>query len=477
VDANVVNLLEDPDVQGLVVTLRRAGAADRRDEPAPVPDTRDRLTGLPSRTVVIERIREAVDGALVSGAQCALMFVDLDRLTAVNDAFGQAVGDRALRRVADVLADHVGSEAVVGRYAGDEFAVLFEDVADTWAVEDIARRVATGLDAELDLPGGVTVRLTACVGLAFGPAPSADVLVSSAEAATSYAKALGRGRVHVLEEALLDRVSDRRTLAADLAGAVAQQELTVHYQPIVDLRSGRIVSFEALVRWPHPRRGLLGPDMFLPLAEALDLQGEVDDWVLNEACQAARDWPATAAGPVSVAVNVSPARLTTPGFAETVEQALRDSGLPATSLVLEVTETAVVADEVAARRALQALSALGVELSIDDFGTGYSSILQLRQLPFDKLKIDAAFVRGLPYSSDDLAICASVVGLADRLGVRSVAEGVEDASQAAALAELGCQFGQGFHWSPAVPEQAVRRLLAQPTWAHRRGRRSHTAPR
>jgi diguanylate cyclase (GGDEF)-like protein/PAS domain S-box-containing protein len=477
VDATVVDLLADPDVAGLVVTLRRTVVPEQRTASAPVPAARDRLTGLPSRTVVIERIREAVDDAVLSGARTALMFVDLDRLTAINDAFGQEVGDRALRLVADVLVEILGPTAAVGRYAGDEFAVLFEDVTDTSAVEDLARRVATGLDAELTLPGGVTVRLTACVGLVFGPAPNADVLVSSAEAATSYAQALGRGRVHVLEEALLDRVSDRRTLGAELAGAIAKDQLVVHYQPIVDLRTGQIVSFEALVRWQHPRRGLLGPDAFLPLADALDLQSEVDDWVLSTACSAAADWPPTVTGPVSVAVNVSPARLITPGFAEAVERALRDSGLPATSLALEVTETAVVADEVAAREALEALSALGVELSIDDFGTGYSSILQLRRLPFAKLKIDAAFVRGLPYSSEDLAICTSVVGLADRLGVRSVAEGVEDPAQAATLAELGCQFGQGFYWSPAVPEHAVRGLLAQSAWTERRARRGRTSLR
>ena len=464
VEGHVVNLMHDADIGGLVVTLRPLD--DRTGQRAEQLHGvgHDRLTGLPNRTTIMDRIHEAVAREARGDERCALLFVDVDSLTAVNDAFGQEVGDQALRLVADQLCDLVRTSGIVGRYAGDEFAVLLEDVPDAAAVEALAQRVASGQGLELPLPGGVTIRLTTSVGLAFGPTLSADALVAEAEAATSHAKTLGRGRAHVLADGVRDRVSDRRTLGAELAAAVAQDRLTVHYQPIVDLSSGAIVSFEALVRWQHPRRGLLGPDAFLALAEALDLRRVLDAWVLGEACRAAAEWGLGRDRPVTVAVNVAPDDLIGPGFADAVEDALTRSGLSATSLVLEVTETAVLADEDAARLALKRLAALGVEMSIDDFGTGYSSILQLRQLPFGKLKIDREFVRGLPHSSEDLAICASVIGLADRIGVRSVAEGVETAAQAAVLAELGCQFGQGFFWSRAVPEEQARRLLLRAPW-------------
>jgi EAL domain-containing protein (putative c-di-GMP-specific phosphodiesterase class I) len=241
----------------------------------------------------------------------------------------------------------------------------------------------------------------------------------------------------VLEKGDRDRVTESRLLGSELATAVAEERLAVQYQPIIDLTTGRIVSFEALVRWPHPERGLLAPGAFLPLAEALDLQAGIDEWVLREACRTATTWKPGRAGPITVAVNVAPAHLTSPGFAASVRSALDASGLPAQSLVLEVTETAVVTDLAAAEEVLRTLRTLGVAIAIDDFGTGYSSMLQLRQLPFDKLKIDREFVHRLPSNHDDVAICASVINLASRLRVRSIAEGIETHEQAAALRALG----------------------------------------
>jgi EAL domain-containing protein (putative c-di-GMP-specific phosphodiesterase class I) len=276
------------------------------------------------------------------------------------------------------------------------------------------------------------------------------------------AKRLGRGRVSVLEEDLRGRIEATRELSAELACALSRGQLVVHYQPLTSLTSGAVTSFEALVRWDHPRHGLLGPDAFLPLADDLDLQASIDDWVLREACRTAARW--CRERPVSIAVNVAPTRLTSPGFTQNVRDALHDAHLAPGLLTLEVTETAVVSDVDAAQRVLGELRSLGVRIAIDDFGTGYSSMLQLRELPFSELKIDREFVRGLPHSQDDTAICASVVDLAQRLGVQVIAEGVENEEQAAALAAMGCQFGQGFLWSPAVDARAATDLLRRRMW-------------
>jgi diguanylate cyclase (GGDEF)-like protein/PAS domain S-box-containing protein len=465
VHQHVVNLLDDPDVSGLVANLRDRTEHQELQTTLRRATLEDPLTGLPNRALVMDRVQQAIEREHSTGQKYALLFVNLDRLKVINDTYGQVAGDLVLRRVADTLCALVGPADTVGRYAGDEFAVLLDDIAELADADVVAGRVTAGLNLHVVLDDGTTVHVTACVGVAHGPSSSAEALISAAEAATYRAKELGRGRMYVLEEGMRDQVAAHRALSAELAVAVAQRQLAVHYQPIVELRTGAIVGFEALVRWPNERLGLVGPDVFLPLADALDLQVPIDEWVLRESCRAARAWSDDTTDEVTVAVNVAPAHLTSPGFAAHVQQALADSGLPASLLVLEVTETAVVADLEAAQEVLARLCDLGVRISIDDFGTGYSSMLQLRQLPFAKLKIDREFVRGLPQSEDDRAICASVISLADRLDVLSIAEGVEREEQAAALAALGCQLGQGFYWSPAVDQETARELLADAPWA------------
>jgi diguanylate cyclase (GGDEF)-like protein/PAS domain S-box-containing protein len=461
---HVVNLLNDPDVLGLVANLRDQTEQQEMQSTLRRAALEDQLTGLPNRALVIDRVQQAIEREHSTGQHYALLFVNLDRLKAINDTYGRAAGDQVLRQVADTLCALVGPADTVGRHAGDEFAVLLDDVAEPSSAEAVAARVTAGLNMHVTLDALTKVHVTACVGVAHGPAGSAEALISAAEAATYHAKELGRGRMYVLEEGQRDRVAERRVLSAELAAAVGEKQLAVHYQPIIELRSGTIMGFEALVRWPHARLGMVGPETFLPLAEALDLHVPLDEWVLREACRSARAWSDLSATPVSVAVNVAPAHLTSPGYAANVEAALSTSELPPRLLVLEVTETAVVADLPAAQRVLARLCDLGVRISIDDFGTGYSSMLQLRQLPFSKLKIDREFVRGLPQSDDDRAICASVISLADQLGVGSIAEGVEHEDQASALASLGCQFGQGYLWSPAVDEDTARELLTTRPW-------------
>jgi diguanylate cyclase (GGDEF)-like protein/PAS domain S-box-containing protein len=465
VEQHVVNLLDDPDVAGLVVNLRDRTAQHDLETSLLRATLEDPLTGLPNRALVKDRIQQALEREQDTGQRYAVLFVNVDRLKAINDAYGHGAGDDVLRGVADTLCALVGPADTVGRYGGDEFVVLLDSVADPHEAEALATRVAHALSRRVTVCGRGGVHVSACVGLTHGPAGTAEALVSAAEAAMLNAKRLGRGHVFVLEDGLRDRIETSRELGAELASALVDGQLVVHYQPLVDLSSGAVASFEALVRWQHPRLGLLGPDAFLPQAEALDLQVPIDEWVLRESCRTVQSWWESGAGRVSVAINVAPAHLTAAGFTESVQAALAASGLPAGQLLLEVTETAVVSDVHAAQRVLHELAALGVRISIDDFGTGYSSMLQLRELPFSELKIDREFVRGLPRSSDDAAICGSVIDLAQRLGVQVIAEGVERAEQAAALAAMGCHVGQGFHWSPAVDAASARRLLLAPPWA------------
>jgi diguanylate cyclase (GGDEF)-like protein/PAS domain S-box-containing protein len=458
-----VNMLGDPHVAGLVLNLR-----DETERHALENDLRravltDRLTGLSNRSLLMDRLEQAIERDRSTPRPYALLFVNMDRLRVINESHGQGVGNEVLQVVADRLSALVRPIDTVARYDGDQFAVLVDDAGDAGDVEALAWQIAANLDTDLQL-GELTVSTSARVGVVHGPAASADWLVSAAESATAEAKALGRAQVHVLDPGARERLSNERALAAELRLAVAEHQLAVHYQPIVELATGAVVSLEALIRWPHPRLGLLRPDSFLSLAASLDLLDEIDDWVLAEACRDAGQWRAGGAHDVTVAVNVAPDRLTAPGFHERIEEVLVRTALPPSALTLEVTETAVVADVATAAEVLSALSGLGIGISIDDFGIGYSSMLQLRRLPFDKLKIDREFTRGLPDNADDVAICASVIGLANRLGVRTTAEGVEHPSQAAALIKLGCQYGQGFLWSSAVSAASVPELLAAPRW-------------
>jgi diguanylate cyclase (GGDEF)-like protein len=463
VEQRLINLLDDADVQGLVVNLRDVTEQHELQQTLLRASVQDALTGLPNRTLLLDRIEQTIERERAGGPPYGLMFVNLDRLQGINDAFGHSVGDDVIKCVADTLFAGVRTADTVARYAGDEFAVLLSDVSDVVHAELTAQRIAESLNATMTTDG-TSVRYSASIGLAYGPAPTAEALISSAVAAMTRAKEQGRGRFTVLGDRLQHRVRDRRQLGGDLAKAVAEEELAVHYQPIVALGTGRIAGFEALVRWPHPERGRVAPADFLPLAETLDLQVPIDEWVLREACRTAASWPHGSAGVVPVAVNVAPAHLTRPGFAAHIQRTLAAAGLQPEGLILEITETAVVADVGAAAHVLRTLTDAGVRIAIDDFGTGYSSMLQLRQLPFDRLKIDREFVRSLPRNQDDIAICASVISLASRLGVEPIAEGVETPEQAALLASLDCRFGQGFLWSPAVPADEAGRLLEGAAW-------------
>jgi diguanylate cyclase (GGDEF)-like protein/PAS domain S-box-containing protein len=415
--------------------------------------THDALTGLPNRALLAEHLTAALADSAATGEPVTTIFLDLDSFKAVNDARGHLAGDQLLREVARRLVSVVRASDTVARLGGDEFVILCRDT-DTEGAERLARRVSDALAPPVPIPGE-PVHVTASIGVAVAPPlePDPESLLRHADAAMYEAKARGGARTQFFDVSFAERSRDRLSLADQFRTALRTGELVVHYQPILDLRSGRTVGVEALTRWQHPERGSVPPAVFVPLAEDTGLVSELDHWVLGQACRDAVVLRAMGLlGPGSrMSVNLSPRTLGDPALVDDIRRITEAEGLPAECLVLEVTETAVMNDLPTARRSLEALRELGVGVALDDFGTGYSSLSLLRQLPVSRLKIDRSFVGHVTERSDDLAIAASIVNLAGALGMETVAEGVETAEQRLLLLQLGCPLGQGYLWSRAVP--------------------------
>jgi diguanylate cyclase (GGDEF)-like protein/PAS domain S-box-containing protein len=415
----------------------------------------DSLSGLFNRRRFMEELTREVAFAHRSGEPGAVLVLDLDRFKDINDSLGHGAGDSLLTHVAERLRERLRSTDTLARLGGDEFAVVLPGCP-----VDQARRVAGEIlqtlysDATVRI-AGVERGVTASVGIApFGPGreASAEELLVEADLAMYRAKATGRGQIEIFDEEMRAKLAARMSLEGELREAVAGGELRVQYQPIVALRDGTAVGCEALVRWEHPLHGLVGPDEFIAIAEETGLIGEIGEFVLDGACRQAAEWR-NRGRPLCVSVNVSPRQLVTEDMARTVVQALRQSGLPAPLLCVEVTETALLADSEPLVSAMRELEQVGVRTAIDDFGGGASSLGLLRVLPLDQIKIDRMFVKGIVEQPDDRAIVAAVLSLADELGMTVVAEGIETEQQQVQLKALGCQFGQGFLYArPAYPE-------------------------
>ena len=423
----------------------------------------DGLTGLPNRALLLDRLNAAtVRSAAQGGAPFSLLFVDLDDFKVVNDSLGHLVGDRLLTAVAERVRAAVRAEDTVARLGGDEFAALLDQTAERDAVL-AAERLLAALAAPFELPGGQTVHATASIGIVTtrGAEHSAEELLRDADVAMYRAKAEGKQRCVVFEPAMRDRLQARSELESLMRQAVSTDQFVVHYQPVVDARAGRVVSTEALLRWEHPRRGLVPPSEFIPLAEDTGLIIEMGRQVLHDACRQTVAWRQSAElADLAVSVNVSPRQLQEPRLLEDVADALLSSGLPADALVLEITEGLLVRDiEVAARR-LDRLKALGVRLAVDDFGTGYSSLSYLSRLPVDILKVDKAFVAGIVEQTSAGKLAWAVLALASSLDLDTVAEGVETPEQAQALLAQGCARLQGFLYSRAVPGAVLPGIAA-----------------
>jgi diguanylate cyclase (GGDEF)-like protein/PAS domain S-box-containing protein len=423
----------------------------------------DQLTGLPNRALFLERLGQALARAEGLGRAVAVLFLDLDNFKVINDSLGHGAGDRLLAAVAARLRSSVRVGDTAARFGGDEFAVLLEDLGDDCDATETADRVVRSLHAPVVLDGH-EVCPSFSVGVATS-APNGDTperMLRHADLAMYRAKANGKAQYAVFDEAMATDAMDRLTLEAELRQALARDELRVDYQPIVDLGTGRIAELEALVRWQHPRYGLVPPARFIPIAEETGLIVPIGHWVLDQACRQAQDWRDALpdARDLAMSVNLSARQFRHPGLVADVVGVLRATGLAPGALKLEITESVLMQHMEGAIATMHELKALGVRLAIDDFGTGYSSLAYLKHFPVDTLKIDRSFVRGIGRDHGDVAIVRSVIALADSLHLAVTAEGIETAEQLEELQALGCDRGQGFFLARPASDDAVRLLLA-----------------
>ncbi len=415
----------------------------------------DLLTGLPNRNVLREELERALS-ATRRGETVALLCLDLDRFKPVNDTYGHGTGDSLLKQVAQRLRECVRETDVVARVGGDEFAVVQRGAAPPEGAARVAARIVEVLNQPFDVDGHV-VHIGASVGIALAPGDGTDgeTLMRHADMALYQAKSDGRAQMRFFEAGMNERIDARRGLENDIRQALADRQFELAYQPRFDLRDGRLVGVEALLRWHHPQRGNVPPSDLIPLAEETALIVPIGQWVLEQACQDAQAWPMH----LTVAVNVSPVQFARGAVVRDVNRALAQTGLPARRLELEITESAIFKDPAAALAALHELRGSGVRIALDDFGTGYSSLSHLRSFPFDHLKIDRSFVRDVVDREDLRAIVRSVTTLAEGLGMQTTAEGVETAEQLDAVRALGCSAVQGYHLGRPMPAAQIGRLI------------------
>ena len=456
------NRLADEHVGGFVLNTRDVTERHDLEEQLRHQAFHDPLTGLANRARFMDRLEHELARSTRHGRAAAVLFLDLDDFKSVNDALGHPAGDRLLVAVAARLEESLRLGDTAARFGGDEFAILLDDCTDADEAMEAGDRIIAALRAPFDLDGKeVFVRASVGVALSHGRRMRGDELLRRADVAMYAAKSGGKGRCQAYEPGMQASALERLTLAGDLQRAVDRDEFVVRYQPLVELATGRIAGFEALVRWQHPLRGLLPPDDFIALAEDTGLIVPIGRWVMAEACAQARRWQQAypSAPLLTMAVNISARQIHGEGLTHTVWEALRDSGLPPETLVLEITESVMMQDTEAAIARLQELKALGVRLAVDDFGTGYSSLSYLRRFPIDVLKIDKSFVDGVDTQAKEAELAQAIVDMARALRMEIVAEGIERAEQLERLRALRCDFGQGYYFAHPMDEDAIGVLL------------------
>ena len=426
----------------------------------------DDLTGLPNRSLFLDRLAQALARRPRHPSGIAVLFLDLDRFKWLNDSRGHAAGDVLLVAVAERLAATVRPGDTVARFGGDEFVVLCEDLPGEATAEGMATRLSAAL-AEPLVVAGEDTSVTVSIGIAYSPAgrpgDTPETLLRDADAAMYQAKERGRDRHEIFSQDTRLHAVARHETANALRRGMDRGELVLHYQPELDIATGQVVGVEALVRWAHPERGLLAPAEFIPLAEETGLIVPLGARVLQEACRQVEAWqPRKGDGaPIVLSVNLATRQLMAPDLPDEVESALAAAGLDPSLLCLEITESVLLEDATASARALHRLKAIGVQVGVDDFGTGFSSLTYLKRFPVDMLKIDRSFVEGLGHDREDRAIVASVVDLAHAFGLTTIAEGVETVEQLAELRRIGCEQGQGYLWSRPLPAADARRWIAE----------------
>ncbi|MGV3490871.1 MAG: putative bifunctional diguanylate cyclase/phosphodiesterase [Devosia sp.] len=416
----------------------------------------DALTQLPNRVQFLEEMAAAEPG-LIRGERIAVLCMDLDHFKAVNDTLGHSLGDKLLQQVSARLWGATREDDTLARLGGDEFALLLKDVQAPSEAAAIADRIVKAMSNPFNIDGHQLV-IGCSVGIAMAPqdGETAEILMKNADLALYKAKNEGRSTYHFFEPGMDAAIQKRRNIEAGLRLALANGEFRLVFQPLVGLKENRVTCFEALLRW-ESERGMISPTEFIPIAEETGLIVQIGEWVLREACRTATSWPAN----VRVAVNLSAVQFKNKRLYETVESALRESGLAPTRLELEITESLLLSDNDQTLKTLHRLRAMGVRISMDDFGTGYSSLSYLRSFPFDKIKIDRSFMRDLKSKGDSIAIIKAVIGLGQSLGMSTTAEGIETEEQLEAVRAQGCNEVQGFLFSPPVSAGAVNQILSE----------------
>ena len=453
-------MLEDPAVRGIVVNYRDITERQTLEDQLRHQAFHDALTGLPNRALFLDRLEHARSRIRGGQPRLAVVFLDLDDFKAVNDNLGHAAGDELLVQVASRIRLSLRDGDTAARMGGDEFAILLEDAPKTVG-PDAAQRVVEALRRPFAIGSQqLFVRASAGIALQTSSGETADELIRNADVAMYIAKQQGKDRLIVFSATVHDATIERLQLRTDLTVALEHGEFTIDYQPLVDLETGEIRGVEALVRWQHPRRGLIGPSEFIPLAEENGEIVAIGRWVLQQACVQAQAWRRFAPDDgLSMAVNLSGRQIEDPALVADVAAALSESGLPPHLLTLEITESVLMADVEATTTTLRALKDLGVRLAIDDFGTGYSSLSYLRRFPVDILKIDRSFVATLNASDTDTALVRSILSLGQTLELETIAEGIEEAAQLDQLQKLGASLGQGFYFARPLDPSALTALL------------------
>jgi diguanylate cyclase (GGDEF)-like protein/PAS domain S-box-containing protein len=460
------DLLDDEHVRGIVLNGRDASERAAFEEQLAHQAFHDTVTGLPNRALFGDRVEHALVRAAREGTSIAVIFLDLDDFKTINDSLGHAAGDEVLRQVGTRLLDSVRTTDTAARFGGDEFAILLEDVSDPAMAIDLAERIVRSFEMPISVVDkDLAVRPS--IGIAVSgadaeEAPSdADELIRNADAAMYICKRDGKGGYRVFEAAMHERVLERLELRVELQRAIDEGQFELHFQPVVRLHDGRVAGMEALVRWHHPTRGLVQPGQFIPLAEEMGLIVDLGRWVLNQACQQAARLSATGeTGPeFSISVNLSVKQLQHPDVVADVRAALEVSGINPRMLVLEITETVMMADYELASRRLGQLKDLGVRIAMDDFGTGYSSLSYLSRFPVDILKMDRSFLAS-DASPQAAGLAAAIVALGESLKLEVVAEGIELSGQYDSLRALGCDLGQGFFIARPMDVATTREWLA-----------------
>ncbi|MDX1737534.1 MAG: EAL domain-containing protein, partial [Alphaproteobacteria bacterium] len=420
----------------------------------------DSLTGLANRNLFSDRYTRAIERAEREGSELALLFIDLDRFKYVNDTLGHAIGDMLLQEVTRRLVSELRKTDTAARLGGDEFAVILPNIRSMVSLEQLVKRILSKLSDPYKLDGH-DIFISASIGITLYPddAEEASVLLKNADSAMYMAKEKGRNDFHFYTEELSQQAEKRREIEHALHHGIKNQEFEVHYQPIVDMKGGRVASAEALVRWHRQGHGMVPPDHFIPLAEEIGLIIPIGSFILRQACEDAVKWGELYDNPPAVAVNLSSFQFQRQDMCKIVEEILAETGLPPERLILEITERLLIIDTDDVLGQLHRIRGLGVGLAIDDFGTGYSSLSYLKKFPITKLKIDKSFVQELENSKDDKALVSAILHMAESLNLEVVAEGIETSAQNEFLRDNNCTFGQGYLYSKPLPVQGFEDFM------------------